>query len=280
MEKYKQLHFTLDSLLELLKHRAFSTLIITKHLSDIFAALVQISAAPLMKPVTPPPPEPAAAADNAHTTDDISLKEDKFEMTEGLYKRLSTDQVHFAAQLTRIVEKSYQPMVVKHLLVLHGSAKDKSRQAIGGEQSAPPPKWFSRRVSQLLTARLVSESGVANVIRGVLDMGGGDDSMDWQKVGLIAAVLGNPPEGKYSSIEAYYQQICPQLLDLLNHEDKVYQMIVCASIKTVTERSLILSRRYLLDELMAPFIRLSEPGQGLTVIEAELDECLKSLYKV
>ena len=264
LEKYKQLNFSLESLLELTKHRSFSTLVYTKHVADIIAALVQISAAPLMQPVE---------ADTV-AAEDIALEEDKFVMTDALHQRLSADQKLYSAELSRIVEKSYQPMVVKNLLVLHGSAKDK------GKESKTPPKWFSKKISELLTARLTDSMGVANVIRGVLDIGGDAESMDWQKIGLVASVLGNPPEGNYASVEAYYQKICPQLLDLLNHEDKVYQMIVCASVKTVSERSMILSRRYLLDVLMGPFVKLCDEEMGLGVTEQELDDCLKSLYKV
>ena len=50
-------------------------------------------------------------------------------------------------------------------------------------------------------------------------------------------------------------------------------MIACASIKAVSERSLILSRRYLLDVIMDPFIRLADKDEkvGLAVTEQVLD---------
>ena len=46
-------------------------------------------------------------------------------------------------------------------------------------------------------------------------------------------------------------------------------MIVCASIKAVSERSLILSRRYLLDVIMDPLIKLADKDEniGLAVTE-------------
>jgi len=50
LEQYKQLVFTLDALLDLASHRSLSGLVLTKHMADIIAALVQISSAPLMKP--------------------------------------------------------------------------------------------------------------------------------------------------------------------------------------------------------------------------------------
>ena len=44
--------------------------------------------------------------------------------------------------------------------------------------------YLSINLNCIYLLRLTEENGVANVIRGVLDMGGGDmeDNMDWQKV--------------------------------------------------------------------------------------------------
>ena len=38
------------------------------------------------------------------------------------------------------------------------------------------------------------------------------------KVGLVAMVLGSPPEGNYASVEKYYQLICPQIIDILHNQ--------------------------------------------------------------
>jgi hypothetical protein len=122
------------------------------------------------------------------------------------------------------------------------------------------PKWFSRRIGELLSGRLVaSQHGVAHVIRGVLDMGDtAAAAMDWTKIELVANLLASPPEGNYASIEAYYAAVCPQIVRLIaDSEDRICQMIACAAVRTMSERSLILSRRYLLDELMAPLLRLA-----------------------
>jgi len=283
LDQYKQLVFTLDALLDLAHHRSLSTLVLTKHMSDILASLVQISYAPLMKPSLPQESQTCDSSNEAQI--EIDTTEDKFVMTEDLFKRLSADQERYRKELTRLTEKCYQPTVVRNLIVLQGSAKGTKNSSGSKDAVKPAPKWFYKKVSEMLTGRLTGENGVSNVIRGVLDMGGGDtaDNMDWQKIGLVATVLGNPPEGNYASVEKYYQQICPQIIEILyKQEDKVYQMIACASIKTVTERSLILSRRYLLDVIMQPFINLAEKHDkvGLAVTEQELDDGLKSLFKI
>ena len=48
LEQYKQLVFSLDALLDLVQQRSLATLILTRHLGDLLAALIQV----------PPPPFP------------------------------------------------------------------------------------------------------------------------------------------------------------------------------------------------------------------------------
>ena len=229
---------------------------------------------------------------------------ENFLMTDELYERLTADQAKYRRELTAIVERTYQPTIVKNLLVLQSNSPPPTKTPAAKKVAkkptavtAAPPKWFARQVGELLSGRRVASSnGVAHVIRGVLDMGdaGATASIDWTKVELVANVLASPPEGNYASIETYYAQVCPQILRLIaDSEDKIFQMIACAAVRTMAERSLILSRRYLLDSLMAPFLLLAaidddDDGGDKTADgeekklpnEEELDGCLKTLYKV
>ena len=271
LEKYKQLVFTTDSLLELAKHKQLNTLIVTKQLGDILACLIQISKAPLSKPQVSRESSPSQVTDKVA---ELELKEDKFVMTEELYERLSDDQERFGVQLSNIMEQTYQPLIVRSLLVLLSQSEAK-------EGGARPPKWFTRTLQALLSSRLVLENGVKSVVRGVMDLGGEGGSFDWTKVNMMAAVLGSPPQGKYADTERYYSQICPQLLELMASEDNTVSLIACTSIKSVVERYLILSRRYLLDPLLGPFLKLTESYESaLSVTETELDDGIKNLMKV
>jgi hypothetical protein len=237
------------------------------------------------------------------TAEKVAVVEEKFVMTEELYERLSADQEKYRAELTALVERTYQPTIVKNLIILQSNSSP-TTEAVppkaaqkGGKKAPAAPSWFSRRVGELLSGRLVaSQNGVAHVIRGVLDMGGdsGDAgaaaAMDWTKIELIANVLASPPQGNYASVEKYYSLVCPQVLRLVEDgEDKIFQMIACAAVKTMTERSLILSRRYILDRLLAPILLLAEGAEReakdaqaefALPNEAELDSCLKTLFKV
>merc|ERR1719443_1908368 len=103
-------------------------------------------------------------------------------MTVDLYERLSQDQARFQTELNNILDKSYQPMVVKFLLMLLGNRDDK--------KGIKPPKWFMKSVQVMLSSRLMIENGVMNVVRGVLDLGGEGDSFDWTKVNMVEMFLG------------------------------------------------------------------------------------------
>ena len=239
LEKYRQLVYSIESLLELAKFKGFSTLITTRHVSDIIGCLIQISYAPLMKPKTPEPEDENMNSEGvgliSEKLEGIQVKEEVFEMTAELHQRLSKDQERFKLELERILEKTYQPLVVRSLLVLQSSCK-----------ASKAPRWFVNRVGSLLSSRLCAEGGVMSVVRGVLDLGGGVGDMDWKQVGchfktnfysfpsqvnIVAEVLGSPPQGKFSDTEEYYKLVCPQLLEMLASEESVVSMIACSSIK-------------------------------------------------
>ena len=265
LERYKQLVFSLESLLELARYRQFHATIVTKQLGDLIACLVQVSQAPLVKPTD----------GEQENVADITVKEDNFVMTPDLYERLVQDQERFKAELATIVEKSYQPLLVKDLVILLSCSADSN-----APEKMKPPKWFSRAVAAMLSARLVVAGGVLAAVRGVLDLGG-EESQDWTQVNMLANVLGNPPQGRYADTEQYYAAVGPQLLELLVSEESQLSMIACCTIKIATERSLILSRRHLLDPLLEVFMKLTRDyKEALSVTEKELDEGLKNLCKV
>jgi len=266
LERYKQLVFSVESLLDLAKYKQFNTLIVTKHLGDILGCLVQVAHAPLMKP------KEEEINKSIESDSNIEVKEDAFVMTQELFDRLSKDQERFKSELDKIIDKTYQPLIVKYLLVLQSNSKS---------STAKCPKWFSKTVSNLLSSRLVLPEGVLHVVRGVMDLGGEEERFDWKKIGLIGDVLGNPPHGNYHETEVYYSKVGPQLLELLDSEESTVSMIASMGIKTAAERSLILGRRYLLDVLTEPFMKLTgDYKDALAVSEKELDDCIKNLVKV
>jgi hypothetical protein len=68
-----------------------------------------------------------------------------------------------------------------------------------------------------------------------------------------------------------------------NTDTKTYHMIAAACARSLTERSLILTRRYLLGSLMEPLTKLcASEIEGATsqvvVSEEELDKCIEKLH--
>lgn len=272
LEKYKQLVFTLESLLELKSCRSLSTIIMTRYIGDLLCALVQVTSAPLMKPNV----DEGAADQSNDSQKDIEVKEETFVMTQELYERLTNDQIRFKVELDKIVTKTYQPLIVKNLLILHSKSSSK------GPKIKRPPKWFVNTIGMMLSERLLAgDDGIMQVVRGVLDLGG-NQTKDWSKVNMIADVIGNPPKssGQYSDTETYYSKICPQLLNMIDDQNEsTVQMIASASIRTITERSLILSRRHLLGPLMSSIVQL-ESKLATDVTEDQLDVSIKNIFKV
>ena len=257
--------------MKLLDHDGLATIVFTRHLGDLMAALIQLSFAPLKKPN----PETKSSGD--------------FVMTEELYQTLSSEQQRFKEELYRIINRIYQPMVVKYLLVLQSTGAQEATKPLPKSINAKrlrTPKWLQTACGILLSNRLTKPQGLMHVIRGILDIGA-ETSEDLKKFQIIASIISNPPStGKYSDLEEYFSLICPQILQILDLKDtsdaKTFHLIASACIRGMVDRSLVLSRRYLLNVLMAPLLKLSEDRlEGdVLVEEQELTACVERLHFV
>lgn len=88
-------------------------------------------------------------------------------------------------ELERLVERVYQPLIVRELLMIQGGTKPKKQQKNTGFKtegqkkavlkeednvcSEERPKWFTNVCGQLLSARLMKANGVQAVLRGILE---------------------------------------------------------------------------------------------------------------
>ncbi|NXS23851.1 TNG6 protein, partial [Mystacornis crossleyi] len=86
------------------------------------------------------------------------------------------------------------------------------------------PAWLRRLCGHLLSERLLRPGGVQAVARGVLegtDGGAGTEAaaLDWRKCDAVGKILAACPQ-QCLSLEDYYRQVCPQILDLLHIQDK------------------------------------------------------------
>ncbi len=149
LQKYTRLVATTTCILSFMEEKYLSGLFLTKHLGDIMAALIQLGHAPLKKP----------QKDGEDTT-----APGKFVMTREKYDRLTEQQGLFRQKLSSLLDRVYQPMAVKYLLVIQSSgASSKSKSANAPSPAAP--RWLKAVCGELLSDRLLKKSGVRNVMR-------------------------------------------------------------------------------------------------------------------
>ncbi|XP_050834941.1 transport and Golgi organization protein 6 homolog [Serinus canaria] len=191
--------------------------------------------------------------------------------------------------LRDILDRVYQPLAVQELLVLQGQPKQVPAGAA--------PAWLRRLCGHLLSERLLRPSGVQAVVRGVLegtDGGAGAEAaaLDWRKCDAIGKILAACPQ-QCLSLEDYYRQVCPQILDLLHIQDKVaarqFQRVATTTLLTMAREQPQLAERHLLQPLLAPLRRCSEATElaledltagAVLVPEAELGTCVEDVLKV
>ncbi|NWX56371.1 TNG6 protein, partial [Promerops cafer] len=167
------------------------------------------------------------------------------------------------------------------------------------------PAWLRRLCGHLLSERLLRPGGVQAVVRGVLEGTDGEISaavvggagaeaaaLDWRKCDAVGKILAACPQ-QCLSLEDYYRQVCPQILDLLHIQDKVaarqFQRVATTTLLTMAREQPQLAERHLLQPLLAPLRRCSEAAvlalEDLTagavlVPEAELSSCVEDILKV
>ncbi|NWR47972.1 TNG6 protein, partial [Regulus satrapa] len=173
------------------------------------------------------------------------------------------------------------------------------------------PAWLRRLCGHLLSERLLRPGGVQAVVRGVLEGTDGEygsfgsqhhkfrggagaeaAALDWRKCDAVGKILAACPQ-QCLSLEDYYRQVCPQILDLLHIQDKAaarqFQRVATTTLLIMAREQPQLAERHLLQPLLAPLRRCSEATEltleGLTagavlVPEAELGSCVEDMLKV
>ncbi|XP_063049702.1 transport and Golgi organization protein 6 homolog [Engraulis encrasicolus] len=269
----RRLLVTACALLELGAVPSLATELFTRHLGDVMAALCQLGHRPQR-------PEGGAV-----------LSE----------KCLSADERRKCREaLQSLMGKVYQPIVIKELLILQGGPKQSrggpsagpgpgpGGSAGGGGRAALPqaPAWLRRLCGQLLSERLMQPSGVQYVVRAILQGGSGGDA-DWRKCDAVARILSTCPQQSLSP-EAYYSQVCPQVIELLHFKDKLtaqqFQRVATRAALTIVEEHAEFAHQFLLEPLLKPLLCCaSVAGEGEDrgpVEEWELSRCVDDVYKV
>uniref|UniRef100_A0A6G1RAS2 Transmembrane and coiled-coil domains 7 n=1 Tax=Hypotaenidia okinawae TaxID=2861861 RepID=A0A6G1RAS2_9GRUI len=218
----------------------------------------------------------------------------------GLFQGVSeSERAQCQETLRHILDRVYQPLAVRELLILQGRPKQSSPSP--GEETKPAlaraPAWLRRLCGQLLSERLMRPSGVQAVVRGIMEGTGGGAgaeaaAADWRKCEAVAKILASCPQ-QCLSLEDYYSLVCPQILDLLHIQDRQtalqFQRVAAATLLAMAKEHPQLAEQHLLQPLLAPLRRCSGaaelaveelPAGTVLVTEAELSSCVEDVLKV
>ncbi|KAJ7312187.1 hypothetical protein JRQ81_006549 [Phrynocephalus forsythii] len=272
-----KLYATCTSLMEIAQHPSLASLVLTHHLGDLLAGLCQLGYCP------------------------VKRKDEEAKRPMGLTEE---ERASCRKALQGLLDRVYQPLVVRELLLLQGGSKQGShfpRQDHAKPCLDPAPAWLRRLCGQLLSERLLRRGGVQAVVRGILEGAGAGAAggsgaeaaaADWQKCDTVAHILSSCPQQSLS-LEDYYQQVCPQVLQLLHIQDKLaarqFQRVATATILTMARKHPQLVEKHLLRPILEPLLSCLEgaeispedlPEGKVLVKEEELSVCVEDLYKI
>ncbi|XP_047987485.1 transport and Golgi organization protein 6 [Leguminivora glycinivorella] len=198
-EKYEMLTECTDFFTRCYVVPVLKNIIVTLHLSDYLAALIQLSFAPLKKPGT----------------------YNNFIMTQELYGRLNIDRKKYQRVYENLVENCFQPILMKELLVLQGVTDPQ------------PPAFVKRVIAKEMSSRLLAPGGLLSLIRCFIESYGIDSGFEWKKIDLICKIVaakhGNGSENDYLS------NICSQLKNILMSKNTHYLATAIACVLVLNE---------------------------------------------
>lgn len=198
-EKYEMLIECTDFFTRCYMIPVLKNIIVTLHLSDYLAALIQLSFAPLKKPGT----------------------YSNFTMTQELYDRLNIDRKKYQKVYENLVENCFQPILMKELLVLQGVTDPQ------------PPAFVKRVIAKEMSYRLLAPGGLLSLIRCFIESYGIDSGFEWKKIDLICKIVatkhGNGSENDYLS------NICLQLKNILMSNNTHYLSTAVACVLMLNE---------------------------------------------
>uniref|UniRef100_A0A8C4ZJM2 Transport and golgi organization 6 homolog n=1 Tax=Gadus morhua TaxID=8049 RepID=A0A8C4ZJM2_GADMO len=231
-------------LLRLSELPSLATLVYTRHLGDLMAALCQLGHQPQY----------------ATSHKDLNLEE----------------RTACRAALKSILGTVYQPIVIKELLILQGGPKQV-------EIRLATPAWLRRLCGQLLSDRLMQPHGVHAVARAILEGGTGGDS-DWRRCDGVARILVACPQQCVSADLYYRQvcpQIIELLHFKDKLTARQFQRVATRAALTIVEEKPQFGQQYLLEPLLGPLKRCCSMATGeASVEEWALSRSVDDVYKI
>lgn len=177
--KYETLVTCTDFFTRCYEIPVLKNIILTFHLSDYLAALIQLSFAPLKKP-------------GVYSS---------FIMTEETYNKLQSQRQKYIQVYEHLVGNCFQPILMKELLVLQ-SVTDPL-----------PPAFVKRVITKEMSRRLLAPGGLLSLIRCFIESYKMDTGFEWKKIEMICKIVA--VKHGHGSIDDYLKNICSQLTQIL-----------------------------------------------------------------
>ncbi|KAF6215026.1 hypothetical protein GE061_009775 [Apolygus lucorum] len=153
--------------------------------------------------------------------------------------------------LETLIEKDFQPNIVKELLLLHGNPKCPARVA--------------RAFRGFLTDRLMQRVGVVATIKAILDLTQGLSSpQHWETVNTLSRLIIN---AHIKNEEAYKSKVFPQILQLLYANELEYMQVAVSCVRQVFEKDPATCKIWFLDKLTRPLLEPSTEDEVAQSIE-------------
>ncbi|CAB3250246.1 unnamed protein product [Arctia plantaginis] len=175
-------------------------IIITLHLSDYLASLIQLAFAPLKKPGT----------------------YDNFVMTEEKYNKLCADRQKYVKMYNHLTTNCFQPILMKELLVLQ-SCTDPA-----------PPVFVKRVIVKEMSQRLLASGGLLSLIRCFIESYDIDTGFEWRKIDMICRIIA-AKHGTCTESD-YLINICSQLKQILCLNNIHYLATAVACVLSLNEK--------------------------------------------
>lgn len=192
-EKYELLTECTDFFTRSYSIPVHRSIIVTLHLSDYLAALIQLSFAPLKKPGN----------------------YSNYIMTELRYNQLLNDKQKYSTVYENFVRNCFQPVLIKELLVLQS------------ERDPPLPNFVKQVVCKELSQRLLASEGLLSLTRCFIESYEIDTGFDWKKIEMICKII-TVVHGNLSESE-YLDNICSQINKTisLNNTQYITTAVTC-----------------------------------------------------
>ncbi|XP_050047420.1 transport and Golgi organization protein 6 homolog [Dermacentor andersoni] len=300
-QKHRFLVASVRALLVCIQSPALCSMVLHHHLVDVLAALLQLCHAPIRKIANDENNRPHSSLESHPSTvnelnsslascragapaDDVSLIQEMLE-----------DRRHLCADLQYLLENTYQPMVVRELLLLLSNASKLKFQNVSGAKNTP--RWLTGICGQLLTQSLLRKGGLAQVILGTFDAwcvdgtGGVVSEEDWKKCETFARIVARIPSTKEITVESYYEGIAAQVVELFfwpqsSSMDKIVFRVACAIVGAMLEEQPQKTSCFVLSKIFRPlFTCTCQQGAALTLndivaSEEDLGKCIELIHKI